>query len=261
MSGLRQTLLVARGVWLEALRRREIYVIVAGCCLFILALAQFRFFGLQDLNKFYREVALKLMGGATALTVVVLGARQLPREFESRTIYPLLARPIRRGWFVLGKQVGVVGAGAFCLGLFLGLYVLGCLTLGVSVYPTLLLQHAFLQICMLLILTSLCFLLSVIFSFDAAVTFGTMYFFISTVFANLMLIIYENASGFGRAAIAGLTWLTPQLMLFDLSEKNVHGDVWSALPAAVVAQLAVYALVFTAAHLILTLWIFRRKPL
>lgn len=261
MNGLRQMMLVARGVWLEALRRREIYVIVAVSSLFILALAQFRFFGLQDLSKFYREVALKVMGGATALTVVVLGARQLPREFESRTIYPLLARPIRRAWFVLGKQVGVAGAGAFCLGLFLLLYIVGCLVLGVPLYPVLLLQHAFLQVCMLLILTSLCFLLSVIFSFDAAVTFGVLYFFVASVLSNLYLIVYENSGALVRGLIAALTWLTPQLVLFDLSEKNVHGDVWPPLPFPVVGQLVLYALIFTAVHLALTLWIFRRKPL
>lgn len=261
MRPLRQILLVARGVWLEALRRREIYVIVAGCCLFLLALAQVRFFGVEGLNKFYREVALKLMSAATGLTVIVLGARQLPREFESRTIYPLLARPIRRGTYLLGKQLGVAGAGAFCLGLFLLLYLLGCLTLGVELYPLLLLQHAFLQICMLLVLISLCFLLSVLVSFDAAITLGFLYYFVSTVFSNLTLILYENASQIGRGLIAALTWLTPQFMLFDLSEKNVHGDVWEPVSGTVVGQLALYALVFTAGHLLLTYWLFRRRSL
>lgn len=122
--------LVACGVWLEAIRRKEIYVIVAVSCLFILGLSQLRFFGLVDLSKFYREVALKIMGTATALTVIVLGSRQLPREFDSRTIYPLLARPIHRITYLFGKQLGVMSAGAFCLGLFLILYVLGCLLLG-----------------------------------------------------------------------------------------------------------------------------------
>ncbi len=261
MTALRQISLVARGVWLEALRRREIYVIVAVTCLFILALAQIRFFGLETLNKFYREVALKIMGGATGLTVIVLGARQLPREFESRTIYPLLARPIHRATFLLGKQLGVAGAGVFCLALFLILYVLGCLTIGVDLYPALLLQHVLLQIFMLLILTSLSFLLSTLFTFDAAITLGVMYFLVSSVFANLYLELYENAVGLARWLIVGLTWLTPQLMLFDLSEKNVHGDVWSPVAAGVIVQLAVYALIFTAAHLLISLWLFRRKPL
>jgi ABC-type transport system involved in multi-copper enzyme maturation permease subunit len=252
---------VARGVWLEALRRREIYVIVAVTCLCILALAQIRFFDVDALTKFYREVALKLMGAATALTVIVLGVRQLPREFDSRTIYPLLARPIHRGTFLLGKQLGVAGAGVFCLGLFLLLYMLGCLVIGAELYPVLLLQHALLQICMILILTSLSFLLSILVNIDAAITLGVLYFFVSSVFANLYLVLYENAAGAARLVIVALTWLMPQFMLFDLSEKNVHGDVWSPLTAGVMLQLGLYAMAFTAAHLVLTFWLFRRKPL
>jgi ABC-type transport system involved in multi-copper enzyme maturation permease subunit len=258
---LRQLLLIAKGVWLEALRRKEIYVIVAVTCLFILALAQLRFFGLESLNKFYREVALKIMGGAAGLTVIVLGARQLPREFQSRTIYPLLARPINRSTFLLGKQLGVAGAGIFCLVLFLSLYILGCLTLGTELYPWLLWQHFLLQMQMLLVLSSFCFLLSVLVNFDAAVTFGCLYFFVSSVFANLYLVLYENATEAGRLIIWAVTWLTPQLMMFDLSEKNIHGDVWAPLDGLAVAQLGVYASLFTMGHLLLTLWLFRRKAL
>ena len=261
MRSLRQVWMVAQGVWREAYRRKEIYVIVAGSCLFILALANIRFFGMDTLSKFYREVALKIMSFATGLTVIVLGARQLPREFESRTIYPLLARPIRRGTFLMGKQLGVVGAGMFCLGLFLSLYVVGCLTLGAELYPVLLLQHALLQIWMLCILTSLCFLLSVLVSFDAAVTLGFLYFFTSTIFSNLYLVLYENSVGVARHLIMALTWLTPQLTLFDLSEKNIHGDVWPPVPFPVLFQLMGYALMFTAVHLVLSLWVFRRRPL
>jgi ABC-type transport system involved in multi-copper enzyme maturation permease subunit len=257
----RQIVLVARGVWLEAIRRKEIYVIVAVSCLFILGLSQLRFFGLADLSKFYREVALKIMGSATALTVIVLGSRQLPREFESRTIYPLLARPIHRITYLCGKQLGVMAAGTFCLALFLGLYVAGCLLLGAPIYPMLLMQHVFLQLCMLLILTSLCFLLSVKFSLDSAITFGFLYYLVSSILSNLFLMLYEATEGTGRIVINGLTWILPQFVLFDLSEKNVHGDVWEALPAAVMGQLFLYAMAFTTVYLVFTLLVFRRKPL
>lgn len=258
---IRQMGLVARGVWLEAIRRKEIYVIVAVSCLFILGLSQLRFFGLVDLSKFYREVALKIMGTATALTVIVLGSRQLPREFDSRTIYPLLARPIHRITYLFGKQLGVMSAGAFCLGLFLILYVLGCLLLGAPIYPVLLMQHVFLQLCMLLILTSLCFLLSVRFSLDSAVTFGFLYYLVSSILSNLFLMLHETAEGAGRMVINALTWMLPQLILFDLSEKNVHGEVWSPLPALVIGQLFLYALAFTSVYLVVTLLVFRRKAL
>jgi ABC-type transport system involved in multi-copper enzyme maturation permease subunit len=257
----RAILLVARGVWLEALRRREIYVIVALCCALILGLAQVRFFGLDIMSKFYREIALKLMGAATVLTVIVLGTRQLPREFSTRTIYPLLARPVTRTSFLLGKQLGVAGAGVFCLSLFMGLFLLGSWMMGAPIYPGLLLQHYLLQILMIPVLTSMAFMLSLLVTPDAAFTFAVLYALVSSVLSNLMLTVYDYASAFGRLAITGLTWALPQLMLFDLSEKYVHGDRWDPLSAASLLQLALYALVFTTLHLAATWALFRRRPL
>ncbi len=261
MKVARQILLVARGVWLEALRRREIYVIVALCCAVILALARVRFFGLDSLSKFYREIALKLMGVSTALTVVVLASRQLPREFESRTIHPLLARPVTRTRFVLGKWVGVMGAGAFCLSLFLFLYVVGSAMMGAQLYTGLLVQHVILQLCMLGVLAALCFLLSILCNLDAAITFGTLFYIASSVFATLGTLVYETAGAWSRLCIRVVTWLLPQFLLFDLSEKSTHGEHWAPLPASILLQLVLYALVFTATYLGLTLLLFRRRPL
>jgi len=261
MNTVRQLFLIAKGVWLEAIRRRDIYVIVALGCLLIVALARIRFFGLDSLSKFYRETALTLMSMATALTVIVLAARQLPREFSARTIYPLLARPVRRATFLVGKLLGVVGAGAFCLTLFLCIYALGCLGMDVPVFPALLVQHALLQVCMLSVLASLCFLLSIVSNLDAAVTFGLLFYAASTGFSNLLQLLYHESSAFAQTVIQGLTWVLPQLMVFDLSEKNVHGEVWPPLSAGVMGQLILYALLYTGAYLLFTGVLFRRKPL
>lgn len=102
---------LAKSVLIEAVRRKEIYVIVAVCTALIGAAMSLDFFGLGGLVKFYRETALQLMGISTALTVIVLATRQLPREFEHRTIYPLLARPVSRFTFLMGKTLAAWIAG------------------------------------------------------------------------------------------------------------------------------------------------------
>ena len=53
--------LIARSVLIEAVRRREIYVVVLLATLLIGALMSVDFFGLDGLTKFYREIALKVM--------------------------------------------------------------------------------------------------------------------------------------------------------------------------------------------------------
>ncbi|MCA9426932.1 MAG: ABC transporter permease, partial [Candidatus Omnitrophica bacterium] len=105
---MRSIWLIAKSVLIEAVRRKEIYVIVLMAVGVILMTGTVKFFGYEGMNKFYRDVSLKIMNITAALTVVVLAARQLPREFEKRTIYPLLAKPVGRSTFLAGKFLGVV---------------------------------------------------------------------------------------------------------------------------------------------------------
>jgi ABC-type transport system involved in multi-copper enzyme maturation permease subunit len=139
--------LIARTVLLEAIRRKEIYAIVLVSVLLLGAVMTVDFFGIKGLTKFYREVALKLMSTATAFTVVILAARQLPREFENRTIHPLLARPIGRATFLLGKLLGVLLAAGFCFGLFMSVFVAGSFYLEATVPGVLFAQYIFLHHC------------------------------------------------------------------------------------------------------------------
>ena len=57
----RRIRLVARTIFLEAIRRREIYVIVAVTLALLVAAAAVRFFDLEGVHTFYQEVALKAM--------------------------------------------------------------------------------------------------------------------------------------------------------------------------------------------------------
>lgn len=258
---LRGIAAIASGVWIEAVRRREILAVVLLCLGLVAAAASLDFFGLGGLVKFYRETALKLMDAATAVAVLLLATRQLPREFESRTIYPLLARPIGRLSFLLGKALGVCAAAAFCFALFAALFVAGTLFLGGSVHWLLLLQHLFLQMLLAAVLTSAGFFLSLAMSRDAALVVGLILYFASGIIGNVSIAIYDLCTPLGRALLLALNYALPQLFLFDLSEKVVHLEFWTPLPVGVLFALAAYALAYVAAFGGAAFWLFRRRPL
>lgn len=258
---LRPIWLIARSVLIEAVRRREIYVIVLLACLIIGGVLSIDFFEIEGLSKFYREIALKVMGLATSLMVVVLAARQLPREFEARTIYPLMARPVGRATFLAGKLVGVMLAAAFCSLLFMAIFVGGTLLGGGSIPWLLFAQHVFLQMLMLLVLASLAFLLSLLMNLDAAITIGVLFYTLAAIFISMTTYLYDFLGAGGRRVIELLTWAIPQLPLFDLSEKAVHAEAWPALDATTMATLTAYALTFAGVYFALTLIQFRRRPL
>ncbi|MGI8906768.1 MAG: ABC transporter permease [Candidatus Sumerlaeaceae bacterium] len=256
-----KTWLIARTVLLEAIRRKEVFAIVLVSVLLIGSLMTVNFFKLEGLSKFYREMGLKIMSIATALTVVVLAARQLPREFDARTIYPLLAKPVSRFNFLVGKMAGVMLAAAFCLGLFMIVFVVGSYWLRGSIHWVLLAQFIYLQMLMMLILATLSFWLSLLVNLDAAITVGIMFYFMSSVITSATTYLYATATAFGQFGLRVLTWLLPQLTLFDLTEKVVHSEAWEPLSTGILAQLTVYGSVFALVYLSLALLWFRRRPL
>jgi Cu-processing system permease protein len=258
---VRASLLIARSVLIEAVRRREVYAIVLLSLMIIAAVMTVDFFKVEGLTKFYREVALKLMSMATALTVVVLAARQLPREFEHRTIYPLLAKPVSRGAFLAGKLIGVLLAAAFCLLLFLAVYVGGSLYLGLPVPWAIFGQYFHLQMVMMLVLASMCFLLSLMMNLDAAITIGALFYFTSSILMSATMFLYPYSTPAARTGLLALNYLLPQLELFDLGDKAVHAEAWAPLSAGTLAALTLYGSVFAAVYMALAQLLFRRRPL
>ncbi len=253
--------LIAGTVLRESVRRREIYVLVCVACALLAVILSLDFFGIGGLTKFYREASLKVMGWTTAFAVIALAARQLPREMENRTIYPLLARPVRRVEFLLGKLVGVLLAGIFCFGLFMGIFLLGSLRLQAEIPWGLFLQHIYLQIWMLAILTTLGFLLSLLMHTDAAITICILLYILSAVASMVLVNLYGYLDTLGQKLLVFLTYFLPQLTLLDLSEKAVHAEVWPPLQWSVLLILTAYALVYVVVYFVGALLLFRRRAL
>jgi len=258
---MRSVGLIARSVLTEAVRRREIYVIVFISVLLIGTVMSLDFFQLEGLTKFYREVALKVMSFATALTVIVLAARQLPREFETRTIYPLLAKPVSRVAFLFGKLLGVMLAAGFCFALFMIIYIAGALYLGGRIPWGLFAQYIFLQMLMMLILATLSFWLSMLAHLDAAITIGVIFYAASAVLTTTISVLYDYVGLAGKVVLVVLNFVIPQLSLFDLSGKAVHSEAWGPVGLAPMSVLTVYGLFFATLYFSLALFTFRRRPL
>jgi ABC-type transport system involved in multi-copper enzyme maturation permease subunit len=258
---LRPLALVAKTVLIEALRRKEIYAIVLVACGLILVAGTLQFFDLGDTIRIYRELSLKVMNVATALTMIVLAARQLPREFQNRTVYPLLAKPVGRFPFLVGKFIGVVSAGLFCYLLFMGLFLLGTVWMGEPVSWGLFLQSVFLQMLGLTVVAAMAYMLSLLLNLDAAITVATLVFILASAYTSILSTLYDLVGQVGKVVLLALNFLIPHLTLFDLSAKVVHQQVWSAISMKAMVLLTCYGLAFTMAYLALTYVLFRRKPL
>ena len=104
---------VARAALLDMIRRRDLAV--EG--LFLLALLAFlaaaRAAGIENpaTGTFLLNMAMDLVAMVAQVLTLVLAARQFPEEMENRTLYPLLARPVRRAEVLVGKWLACGLAG------------------------------------------------------------------------------------------------------------------------------------------------------
>ena len=68
-------------------------------------LAQFTF---QQEFQILKDISLGAMSIATSLLAVLATARLIPQDIEDRTIYTILAKPVPRFEYVLGRLLGVL---------------------------------------------------------------------------------------------------------------------------------------------------------
>jgi Cu-processing system permease protein len=253
--------LTAKTVLVEALRRREVYAIVLMAVVVIVAAGAMRFFDTRGADRFFRDMALKTMNIATALTMIVLAARQLPREFERRTIYPLLAKPVSRSTFMVGKFVGVLLSGFFCYAIFMMIFMLGVWWIGRPLNWVLFLQATWLQLLGLTLIAALAFMLSLVMNLDAAITVTMLFFILANTYSSILTSLYHRAGELGKLLLLTVNFAVPQLTLFDMSGKVVHQQAWDALPARVMLQLTAYGSAYVILFLLLAWLIFRRKQI
>lgn len=118
---MRHLQLMIYQVWLQFLRRNEFYVVLILMFVYLAGIQVMRASGgIADkpTQEFVLSLGLTFSASFAAVLTAAFAARQLPEEFENRTLYPLLAKPISRGEVLLGKFAGVLLIGMGSLALF-----------------------------------------------------------------------------------------------------------------------------------------------
>lgn len=208
-----------RGVWLQAVRRNEIYVMAILLGLYAAGALAVRILGLGSAQavRFVTDLGLQLGSLLASLLVILMGARQLTMELELRTIYPVLAKPVTRSQVLLGKALPVWLTGAAAMALF----ALATLLLT----PRLPYQHAsamaqayLLKTGSLAMLTALVFWLSLCLPSAVSLLVAGLVYFLAVPAAGVLIQVAGGAP-WARA----LTGLIPDFALLHQFDRFVNG--------------------------------------
>jgi ABC-type transport system involved in multi-copper enzyme maturation permease subunit len=104
-TSLRAIRILNRIVFIELIRRKDLFIVGLMMGLFAVLLLAVRIAGIQDASTgtFLLNLGLTLAYYSSHLVILMLAVRQIPNELENRTIYSLMACPIRREWLVVSR--------------------------------------------------------------------------------------------------------------------------------------------------------------
>lgn len=250
-------LAIALLAFTETVRDRVLYALLAFALAMIGSSSILVTLSVGAEGKIIKDLGLAAVSLVGVFIAVFIGVGLVSREIERRTIYPILARPVRRSEFILGKFFGLgitllVNVAVMAAGLL----VLAWLFEGVW-SPALLLAVLLIYV-EILILTAA----AIFFSTFTTPTLSTIFTLSLFVIGRLSADLTQFAAQFGgpvlRTAARALALLLPNLARLNIGDAVVHG---LPLPAEYVPLAVLYGAAYIALLLGGAVGIFARRDL
>jgi len=257
-------LAIARNTFRENVRDRVLYNLILFAIIMIFSAVVLGHLTLGHEDKIIVDLGLSSISIFGMLIAVFIGISLVYKELERRTIYSLLAKPIHRHEFILGKYLGLLGTlfvnvTVMTIGLALTLAYRGEGDLG----SYLRLMPAVYLIFLSLALTTALALLFSTFSTPALSALFTLFLWVAGHFNRDLL-------DFGRLTESAafrwfcniLYYLLPNISNFNwINGQNViQSTAYSQSPdPAAVLWVSVYALLYCAVLIMLSIAIFSRR--
>ena len=102
------TLAIARNTFTELVRQKVFFSLLIFALLIIGNSAFMAKFSFQEQFQMLKDISLGAMSVFTSLIAILATANFLPKDMEDRTIYTLLAKPVPRHRYLLGKLLGII---------------------------------------------------------------------------------------------------------------------------------------------------------
>lgn len=249
-------LVIAANTFRENRRDRVLYVLVFFAAAMILAgvvVGELSPFEQAKVLLDLGQAAMSLMG---SLIAIFLGIGLVSREVERRTIYVIVAKPVSRTQFLVGKVLGLTLTLTASLGLMA--VILLAVSIGYGARPTVaLLESVFLLWVELVLLIAIAVTFA---SFSSTTTLAAMFtvgvWILGQIVGDLAALAAKSESMLTKAVLSFFYWVLPDLSLFDAKARATYGI---AIPLTEVAAVAGYGLAYTAALLCLASLVFAKR--
>ena len=252
---MRPVWIIAKNTFREIIRDRILYGIIVFALLLVglsLALGQLSFTEHAKISADFGFMGIQL--GAVVLAAFV-GSTLVAKEIQKQTILTLLARPITRTQFLLGKFVGlsfIIITILIGLAVVLGI-VVGSLELAINATFIVALYGILLEA---LLILSLALLFGSFSRPMMTVTFTVALFLLGHWVPSLRFFIEKSESAAFKAVATGIVWVVPDLERFNWRDAPVYQ---TAVAFSEVMSTSMYAIGWLLVLVSATAIIFRKR--
>ena len=248
---------IAANTFREAVRDRILYLFVGFAVVMVVSTKLFGLLTVGDETRIIKDIGLAAMQFFSMLIAVMMSMLLVSREVESRTVFNILAKPVRRWQFLIGKYLGLVAIVAANL-VLITVVLLAMVLLYSGQWDPMLIFTAAMTMLEMSVLAAFAILFAVLTKPILGSLMTLAVFVVGHMSADLWLLTRQLPGAFTRAVIAVVYYLVPNLERFDFRSEVVH-DL--PIPPPAVGWAVVYALAFVVAVLFLANLRFRSKDL
>jgi ABC-type transport system involved in multi-copper enzyme maturation permease subunit len=253
---LRRILAVAANTFRETVRERVLYNLVFFAILMTLSGLLLRDLTIRQDEKIIKDLGLAAMDLFGTLIAIFLGVGLVSKEIERRSLYPLLAKPLSRTEFFVGKFAGL-GFTLLVNVTVMALAVYAALLLAGKPLPLSLLKAVYPMYLAFLLVVALALLFSSVTS-AALASVATVGLVVAGRFSDVIRNMRQVVPGTPGWLITFLYYLLPNFARFDFKGPVAYGDY---VPLTALGWLTLYAALYIAVLLGLGMTLFERRDL
>jgi ABC-type transport system involved in multi-copper enzyme maturation permease subunit len=248
---------IAANTFREAVRDRILYLFVGFAVVLLVGSKLFGMLTVGDQTKIIKDLGLVSIEFFSMLIAVMMSLLLISREVDSRTVFNILSKPVRRWQFLLGKYLGLLAVVAVNLAL-MTLLLVAVVWLYQHEFDPMLLFAGVMTLVEMAVLAAFATLFAVLTRPILGSLMTLAVFVIGHMSEDLWLLTRQLRGAFARAVIAAAYYLVPNLERFNFHTEIVH-DL--PIPASAVLWALAYALLLIMLALVLADLRFRRKDL
>ncbi len=254
-------LVIAQNTFRESVRDKVLYNLLFFAVLLVISSLLIGELSLNQEKIIIPRMGLSVMLFFGGLIAIFIGTGLVYKEIDKRTIYAMLAKPIRRGEFILGKFFGLgltllVNSLVMLSGILLSYAILSYSNGEGLVFAWTIIPAGYLIFLQLLLIVAIGLLFSSFSSPVLSITLSIIVYIIGSLSRDLP--VFAETVPFVVTKYLALTlyYILPNFSNFNYVTYVAQGNI---IPAKDILTITVYAIIYTALLLVATIAIFQKR--